>query len=447
MGDISKLNVGGTLYDIKDAKARTDVSDLKEDFETIGIRYNFGFVSTTGQVSTGGTDRLYSDMIPCPPNTSVTYVGENNHAGVLGVAFYDKYRRFISGDGNHGSLGDVTTVTSPSNTCFMRHSTKVSIEAESYIKFNDQLRAVLNSLQIQINNLHSFAYVNGTTGQDIEAAGSPQIPFKTINYAIAHGFRTLLIAPGTYTEEISVDGGYLKMFTNWTNYSAQVVDDLPKVIIDGNSTTETGLKIENCTSVVLEGTSVINCTSNGCLINKCQNITLQNCDFSNNGYNGIMINYSNGVIRDSVANNNGNDGFNMNYFGDTQFYNCSGHDNVDDGISHHQGCTGCINGGEWYNNGKGGVASPAHGAKIDLLNFYSHNNGYGVYANADDGTVARTFRMWNCVLTDNHATAHAGANSGYGLTCKRNTCLMYNCKISGNDHQTTAPSGGQIITL
>lgn len=32
MGDISKLNVGGTLYDIKDAKARTDVSDLKEDF-------------------------------------------------------------------------------------------------------------------------------------------------------------------------------------------------------------------------------------------------------------------------------------------------------------------------------------------------------------------------------------------------------------------------------
>ena len=31
MGDISKLNVGGTLYDIKDAKARTDVSDLKED--------------------------------------------------------------------------------------------------------------------------------------------------------------------------------------------------------------------------------------------------------------------------------------------------------------------------------------------------------------------------------------------------------------------------------
>lgn len=33
MGDISKLNVGGTLYDIKDAKARTDVSDLKEDFK------------------------------------------------------------------------------------------------------------------------------------------------------------------------------------------------------------------------------------------------------------------------------------------------------------------------------------------------------------------------------------------------------------------------------
>ena len=35
MGDISKLNVGGTLYDIKDAKARTDVSDLKEDLGSL----------------------------------------------------------------------------------------------------------------------------------------------------------------------------------------------------------------------------------------------------------------------------------------------------------------------------------------------------------------------------------------------------------------------------
>lgn len=52
MGDISKLNVGGTLYDIKDAKARTDVSDLKEDFNnTLAISENLADISTFG-----GTD-------------------------------------------------------------------------------------------------------------------------------------------------------------------------------------------------------------------------------------------------------------------------------------------------------------------------------------------------------------------------------------------------------
>ena len=57
MGDISKLNVGGTLYDIKDAKARTDVSDLKEDFNfiTIGNR-TFTDIIQGGSTATGDVD-------------------------------------------------------------------------------------------------------------------------------------------------------------------------------------------------------------------------------------------------------------------------------------------------------------------------------------------------------------------------------------------------------
>ena len=444
--ELMDIRIGeyGESFGSAGSAVRGQNSEIKK---ILGIIFDYGYIKTNGQISYGGTDRLYSRMIPCPPNASVTYVGENNHANVLGIAFYNKYRTLISGDGNHGSLGDVTTVVSPNGTCFLRLSTKVAIKQQSYVKFNHQLRGVLDFLQIQIDAKDSFAYVDGNTGNDNEDAGSPQMPFKTIQGAISYGFRNLRIAAGTYNETVNVDGGSIRMAADWASFVSGSVTDRPKVIIDGESTIETALTIQNCSEVVLEDIIVQNCTSNGALINKCQDIKLQNCDFLNNGNNGIVINYSNGVIRDCEANYNGNDGFNMNYFGDTQFYNCVGHHNADDGISHHQGCTGCINGGEWHNNGKGGVASPAHGAQVDLLNFYSHHNAYGVYANADSDTVARTFRIWNCVLTDNHANEHSGSGSGYGLTSKRNTCYMYNCKIANNDHGTTAPSGGSIIVL
>lgn len=432
----ARTGVFGGVYNSLGAALRNQIGFSDN---ILGIVLNYGYVKNNGQVSTGGSDRLFSDWIPCPPLTPVTYVGENNHASVLGLAFYDQYRRFISGDGNHGSLGDETTVTSPQGTCFVRISTKTSIINNTMIKFGDPLRKVLDSLQVQINNINSFAYVDGSTGTDNYNSGSPQVPFKTIQGAIDFGFRNLIVSPGTYKETINIDGGSIRISSNWATFVSGSVTDLPKIIIDGDSSVATALTIQNCSNVILNDVVVQNCTGDGALINKCANIILHNCEFLSNGNNGVVINYSNGVIRDCKADNNGNDGFNMNYFGDTQFYNCSGHDNGDDGISHHQGCTGVINGGEWYNNGKGGVASPAHGAQVDLLNFYSHNNGYGVYANADSDTVARTFRAWNLVLTN---------NSQYGMTCKRNHCLMYNCKISGNSAgQTTAPSGGSITVL
>ena len=62
----------------------------------------------------------------------------------------------------------------------------------------------------------------------------------------------------------------------------------------------------------------------------------------------------------------------------TVLTNCSGLYNYDDGISHHEGCTGVINGGKWIGNGKGGVA-PAYGCKVNWNNCLLKGNGYGAY--------------------------------------------------------------------
>lgn len=66
MGDISKLNVGGTLYDIKDAKARTDVSDLKEDKAYKGT-VGFNVWNEEWEVVNGHIEN--KSPIPCTPNT------------------------------------------------------------------------------------------------------------------------------------------------------------------------------------------------------------------------------------------------------------------------------------------------------------------------------------------------------------------------------------------
>lgn len=37
MADIKNITIDGTTYDLKDAKAREDVSDLKEDIDDLGF--------------------------------------------------------------------------------------------------------------------------------------------------------------------------------------------------------------------------------------------------------------------------------------------------------------------------------------------------------------------------------------------------------------------------
>lgn len=162
----------------------------------------------------------------------------------------------------------------------------------------------------------------------------------------------------------------------------------------------------------------------GIYVTGCNDFLFRHCTADHSCYGGGT----------NITNSNGNlyyckgikvcaDGFGISGYGDTNFFNCQGHYNYDDGISHHDRCTGSIIGGEWSYNKKGGVA-PAHGCEIDVHNVISHNNGYGMYARADVGSVSlgKTVRHINNVYYDNI----------YGISVKNYHVLSFNCKYENN---------------
>jgi len=397
--------------------------------EVVGYEWDKGhFIGNTGTTG-NATDRACTDFIPCSPLVSITYVGENNNANVCGIAFYDKYYQYISGDINSGTLGEPVTLTTPAKTAYLRLSTKLTMLSESYFKYNGLKNSAL--MAVSQRAVNATFYVDGLNGSDTTGNGMPTNPFKTIQHAIDLGATKIGIYPTpVYSETLNVYGGELHLFAYTTLWGDGSNPNRIRAKLNGNNSVATILTVENADRVVLEDLEVYNCTGDGCLFNMCNNVEVINCSFHDNGNNGIVINYTNGVFRDCSAYSNGHDGFNLNYYGDTQFYNCSGFNNGDDGISHHQGTTGLIDGGEWYGNVKGGVASPCYGARVDIRNVYSHDNGYGIYAFASGQSDARSFRVWNCVLVN---------NSNYGIAVKYNTPYIYGNKISGNTTgQTTA---------
>lgn len=77
-----------------------------------------------------------------------------------------------------------------------------------------------------------------------------------------------------------------------------------------------------------------------------------------------------------------NDAFNYHGFGHTELFDCIGEYCKDDGVSHHDSCTGFIQGGRFDYNGKGGVI-PAFGAYVECSNVSTTGN-IGGSPNADD---------------------------------------------------------------
>ena len=283
-------------------------------------------------------------------------------------------------------------------------------------------------------------YVDGTNGNDSNPGDSWETAFATIQKAIDAGYKSIRIKPGTYAAGISMSamqGVHIYCDKSFDSFDATTAPNNSKVIIDCNNSLINGVLMQSCIDCSITDIEVKNATGNGFDIRGCSGDMLFNGCIShdNPGGQGFCLLNTNAAFISCGVYNIGtmgggqhHDGFNIHGTGTTSFKDCWGHDCEDDGISHHDACYGYIDGGEWYNCGKGGVASPTHGAKIDVTNVYSHDNNYGLYAENGTASLAKISNISNCVFKD---------NAVFDISSKNNTLNIWNCVYDTINHSST----------
>ena len=163
---------------------------------------------------------------------------------------------------------------------------------------------------------------------------------------------------------------------------------------------DTGISLSKMDSVHLEDVKVLGFYDNCININKCDNVTINACEV---GYcakgMGLKLDYCNARVSDCHAYAISVDGYNLHGYGYSEIVNCTAYYCGDDGISHHEGCSGFIDGGEWAYNHSGGI-TPSFGSQIDVRNVYAHHNGVGINW-LGLAAQSRYTRMANCLSVDN----------------------------------------------
>lgn len=287
-------------------------------------------------------------------------------------------------------------------------------------------------------NIARPVYVS-PNGSDSNNGKTRSAAFATIQKAIDTGTKKIIVKSGTYNSGftmLDLYGVSIELDRYYDSFSPGTSEESPKIVI--NTTATAGVTITNCYDCTFESIEVKNCTSQGWRIDKSAGLTFRDCIADNIGIGatsggGFVITHTNADFYNCGAYNIGTttastnptyhlDGFNIHETGTTNFINCWAYNCLDDGVSHHDACYGYIDGGEWYGCGKGGVASPTHGAHIDVRNIYSHNNGFGIYAQTDDAVQTRraAINITNCVCKNNRTKDISVENPYY-------TANVWNC--------------------
>lgn len=275
-----------------------------------------------------------------------------------------------------------------------------ALENTVYYKTDSTSRLTKAVLELQ----NVAVYVDGVNGDDTND-GSKNAPFKTIQKGVDSNKRFVYVAAGEYTETVYIDSRddiTIQPLT-YPNFD-KAVPNIPLIVINGENTRARGMQITNCGNVELINIHCDNCTQDSFYIKNVSYLDMVHCVASNNteaDRNGFKLYNVNGVIRDCMAYNIVRDGFNIHGYGYTEFINCIAYNCGDDGISHHDGCTGLIWGGEYYNCGKGGVSSPTYGADVTIQGVYSHDNVYGIYVVSGEGYATSKGKIANCVIKNN----------------------------------------------
>lgn len=150
-----------------------------------------------------------------------------------------------------------------------------------------------------------------------------------------------------------------------------------------------GLDFRGTKELTIEDVTAEYFLSEGIDVDEVTKIDAQNCQSNHSSYaDGFSADYTNGKFTNCKGFRNRNDAFNLHFYGDTEFINCIGEYNYDDGISHHEHCTGVVIGGSFSFNGKGGSA-PVQEAKVSHYNVKFEGNDYGILnSRAGEGNIS-----------------------------------------------------------
>lgn len=261
------------------------------------------------------------------------------------------------------------------------------------------------------------------TGSDNNDGLSRSSPFATIQKAIDEGFSNIIVKEGIYADGFTLqDRNDVSIILDhyYDTFSFETDEENPKIVIDGSTNSiSTGCLVQRCTGCTLKNIEIKNMSNRGFVIDKCSELKVTDCiahdcgvGATSGSVGGFVITNTDADFDNCVCYNIGTDtagtgayhfdGFNIHGTGTTNFINCKAWNCMDDGISHHDACCGLIDGGEWYNCGKGGIASPTHGAKVNVSNVYCHNNSVGIYADNDSAVTDRgNIILSNCVCVNN----------------------------------------------
>ena len=264
-----------------------------------------------------------------------------------------------------------------------------------------------------------IAYV-ATDGND-DNYGTLSSPFKTIQKAIDANYKTIFVKEGTYNEKIEIinKNNVTIALNRQFDYFQFVTNEIsPKIVLNVDGI-DRGIYISNSVNINISDFEIKNATVNGVRLNESQNVSFVDCIAHDIGVSapsgsvgGYVITKANADFNNCIAYNIGTDkvgeekfhcdGFNIHGTGSTNFINCKAWNCEDDGISHHDACEGLIDGGEWYNCGKAGIASPTHGARVNISNAYCHDNNIGIYAGNDSAVTDRgNIIISSCVCKNN----------------------------------------------
>lgn len=287
------------------------------------------------------------------------------------------------------------------------------------------------------------AYVSNDNGNDSND-GTMYAPYKTIQKAVDNGHKRIFVdCTSEYTSRIYLYNLNDIIIQPWFYRAYDASDpEALKIKINCGGTINSGVILNKCSNVTLIGIETYDTTQYGYFFTDCENLKCFSCIAHDTFMDGFKLQNVDGEFENCLAYNVGDsslthaDGFNIHGYGSTVFKNCSAHDCLDDGISHHDACTGVIDGGEYYNCGKGGVASPTHGAQINVYNVHSHHNGYGLYTALEAGKTQKNSIVANCLFHD---------NSNAGISANGYTLIGFNNVLRNNTRATETLNGGSYI--